>query len=491
MLGRPGLAALAAFACASAYAVQGLGFNQNAHYALVRSLADGTPVIDRYRAETLDVSYFHGHYYAAKAPGLAFVDLPLYAALRAVGIADDGAAGRDPTRTDVAAVWLLGLWSALLPAVVLLVLVSRVADELEPGFGLAAAAALGGATMLLPFAELLFAHSLSASLAFASFFVLWRRRSPALAGLAVGLAVCVEYPLALAAVFLCAYAARRGIRAAGQYAAGAVAGAAPLGLYNWWAFGSPTHLSYQEALGGTNERGFFGVGAPSARVAGELLFSNVGLLVVTPVVALGVAGLWLLWRRAWRAEAALFGALALAFFVYNTGYDVPFGGGSPGPRFLVPMLPFLAVPLALAWRAWPLASTALAAASAVFVSLVTSTGAVRASEEPWTHHFLHGEFVPTLGSYAGLPRAVAIVPWFALLAAGGWLALRGYTTVRTAPRELGLAAGGLGAWLAAALVLPRHLTSPQLGNQHPGLAPVVVAALAVLAVATSRARSVP
>src|SRR4051812_29660641 len=62
------------------------GWTQNAHYALVRSLAAGTPHVDRYRAETGDLSYRSGHYYAAKAPGVAFLTLPVYAALHSTGL---------------------------------------------------------------------------------------------------------------------------------------------------------------------------------------------------------------------------------------------------------------------------------------------------------------------------------------------------------------------------------------------------------------------
>ena len=487
---QPARLALVLFACASAYAVQGVGFNQNAHYALVQALTHGTPVIDCYRGTTADVSYFHGHYYANKAPGLAFVDLPVYAALRGVGIAHTGPVSANPSRTDIAVVWLLGLWSALLPALGLLVLVARAADEIEPGYGVAAAATLGGATMILPFSELLFAHSLSAFLAFASFALLQRRR-PAPAGLVGGLAVCVEYPLAIVALLLCAYAARGGLRRALEYGAGAAAGLVPLALYDWWAFGSPTHLSYRDAVLQATHTGFFGLGTPSPDALGDLLFSSVGLLVITPVVALGAIALVPLWRRGRRAEAALFTAVAVFFLLYTAGFVTPIGGETPGPRYLIPLLPFLAVPFALAWRAWPLVTASLAAASAAYMSLLTSTGAVRAGNGHWASDFRHGHFVSTLGSYAGLPRAVAIVPWFVLLGLAGALAL-GRRIPR--PSDVLVAPAALGAWLAIALVGPRLFTSSELGNQHPGLTPLVIAAIAAAAaliVATPRWTRVP
>ena len=45
--------------------------------------------------------------------------------------------------------------------------------------------------------------------------------------------------------------------------------------------------------------------------------------------------------------------VAAAYFIYNAGYWLPFGGGTPGPRFLIPALPFLALGLAFAYRRLP------------------------------------------------------------------------------------------------------------------------------------------
>ena len=61
---------------AYAWPEQPAGWNASAHFALVRSLADGTAKIDPYRAETGDVGWYRGHYYTAKAPGLALYSLP-------------------------------------------------------------------------------------------------------------------------------------------------------------------------------------------------------------------------------------------------------------------------------------------------------------------------------------------------------------------------------------------------------------------------------
>jgi hypothetical protein len=148
---------------------------------------------------TGDLSLIDGHYYAAKSPGLAFAVLPPYLLLKAAG-------GADPIRESRPEVWYLQLFGAVLPALVLLLLVARVAEGLEPGYGTAAAVTLGLTTMVLPFASMLFSHALSASLAFAAFAVLWaERRAPprllyvGLAGLLAGLAVTAEFPVVLVA----------------------------------------------------------------------------------------------------------------------------------------------------------------------------------------------------------------------------------------------------------------------------------------------------
>src|SRR5919204_5659126 len=182
---RLGLLAILSLAFAYASLAQGIGWNQNAHYALVRALAHGTAIVDPYRRETGDVAWYHGHYYSTKARGLALVTTPVYVALDRLGVL--GLLGRLPgaSSSTVGALWALGLVGCVLPALLILLLVRRLGDELEPGLGAAAAVAAGVGTLLLPFATLFFDHVLSAALGFSAFALLWLHRRP-FAALAAG-----------------------------------------------------------------------------------------------------------------------------------------------------------------------------------------------------------------------------------------------------------------------------------------------------------------
>jgi hypothetical protein len=111
---------------------------------------------------------------------------------------------------------------------------------------------------------------------------------------------------------------------------------------------------------GSLASGFYGITPPRVEVAVELLASQRGLLVVTPVVTAGLVGLVPLARRGFAREAVLVGGLFGAYLVYLAGYAFPFGGDAPGPRLFTPVLPLLVLPLAVALRRRPVATGALA-----------------------------------------------------------------------------------------------------------------------------------
>jgi hypothetical protein len=531
-----GLSAIACVALAAALVMQASGWAQVSNFALVRALSNGTAKIDRYHWETKDESWYRGHYYSVKSPVLPALTLPVYEALKAnggAGWAYETAKsarehrswrwrpsalpadlyGRNRIRTyhvrgtieaATPLIWVLGLFGCVLPALALMLIVRRLGDRLEPGYGVAAAVTLGLCTMVLPFSTLYFSHVLAALLGFAAFAVLWREREGdgrlalvALAGLLAGLAFATEYPLALGGAVLGVYAISRGarVRRGLAYAAGALLGALPLFAYNLWAFGSITHLSYANAVKsqglsghdvlGSNAGGFFGVGVPDPKVALDLLFSAKGLFTLAPVLVMGVVGIVLLRRRGRRAEAWTIAGMAAAYLVYNSGYWLPYGGGTPGPRFLMPLVPYLALPLALAYRRFPVTTFALAVPSALFMLTATLTFPLIGDDFVgfWAKLLGASNFEPTfftpLGAGHGW-KGIAPVLGLALLAAA--LAALSARALPRARADVGRAAVAVAGWGVAAACVPWVLGGQSaVGGDSGGAALIAVFTAAGLA----------
>jgi hypothetical protein len=537
------LPGLVVFACACAFVVQSPGWAQTSYMALSKALDHRTAQIDEWHWQSHDIAYTDGHYYSVKPPGLVFATFPLYAGLRAAGaerLAHDArvraegngatpwSGGRPPIAyygydmpraltaraaiaDDAPMTWALGLLGVILPALVLLVLVARCADRVAPGTGPAAALTLGTATLVLPFSTLYFSHVLSAMLAFAAFSLAWRERERgrvqrpgrlALAGLLAGLAISCEYPLAIAALVVGLYVvAHRGPGLVGRgaaYAGGVVAGVVPLLAYQWWAFGSPLHLAYENAVAetgrtghdvlGLNDGGFFGITAPRLEDGLSLLFGGRGLLTLTPVLLLAAAGVVAMHREGHRAEARAIGGLTCAFLFYNAGYWLPFGGGSPGARFLIPALPVLAVGLGPAWRRWPAQTLGLAVVSATTMIVATMSYPMIGVEDAgvWVQRMLEfGLYQHTVLDLAGIAHGLAsILPFVVLAAVALGLAVR--TLGPELARGARWAPAVVGAWAAGAIVLAHPTQLPSDGaltliGGSAGLALLAVGAAALLA----------
>jgi hypothetical protein len=344
---------------------------------------------------------------------------------------------------------------------------------------------VGLGTLVLPFSTLLFSHVFTAMLSFAAFAIMMRERAGpprplllAAAGLAMGYAISSEYPVAFAAIVLGLYLLSRPgalrpralLGRGGAYVLGGLIGIVPLLLYNHAAFHSWTHLAYSNIP--QQQKGFFGISAPSLPVLATLLFDSRGLLTLCPVLILGAVGTWLLYRRGQRAEALTIAGVCACYLIYNSGYYLPFGGGAPGPRFLITMLPFLACPLGLALKRYPAPTIALAAVSITTMALATITHPLVGYENEtvvWARLLSKGEFQPTIASAFGLGRGWGGI-WPFLLAAIGAVGLTAAATPRLALGLRALAGGALalGTWAVFAAIAPTAL-----GIDHRGLLSIV------------------
>lgn len=334
---------------------------------LTRSLEHGSVRVGRCVGDNIDQAHYHGGVYSDKAPGVSFLALPSVAATRLPSAQNWHFAG------DLR-LWLVRVLTGGIAFTLLAFAVGRVAEGLAPGCGGFALVTFGLGTLAAPLAATTFDHVAAAALVFGAF-IACSRRFPAVAGIAAGAAVFVEYQAAVAGVVLAGYALAQGLRALLRYAAGATPPLAAALAYNWAAFGSPLHLPYRYVANRYSVEqasGFFGIGLPHVHAAYWILIGDRGLLLTSPVLVAALAGLLLVWRR-YPAEIAVCAVVALVFFVINCGYFLPYGGTSPGPRFLTPALPFVAIGLAPALARWPRTVAILGVLSVIATSVVMLT----------------------------------------------------------------------------------------------------------------------
>jgi hypothetical protein len=327
-----------------------------------------------------DVSYVPhtGHFHPNKPPGTSLMSLPAYFIIHRV----ERALGIDPDHwwTVNLNAWLTTIFSVGLMSAVGCVLFFRLARKFAGNQSMPAVLAtiaLAFGTTFFPFATILFDHALTASLLIAAFYCIsWDRcgehgtcalrHVPAdvrhlLGGLSAGLAVVTNYVAAGAVIALGLYALLAGPgrgpawawRRAIVFSLGGIPMALLLCYYNWACFGSPFALNndFQNPIF-ADPRGALGMfGRPNPYVVALITFSPYrGILWLAPILILGVVG-WIVWLREGKlaAEARLGIAIFGFFFLVNACFNGYHGGFSAGPRYLVPGLPFLALPLVMAF----------------------------------------------------------------------------------------------------------------------------------------------
>jgi len=419
-------------AVTSTYFFQGANPNTNSRFNLARAIAEqGTLQIDTYAANTVDKSFFQGHYYSDKAPGMAFLEagilklinplLPFFTNDRHV---------RANAQLCVLQFLLLSLltaWTATL--------FFRLAQELlevdSPSLAFALTLVCFGATFLFPYSTFLISHQLAADWLFITFYYVRRLENRRLSRasllgllLFISFGAMIEYPvspwLALAYFFV----VFRSWKQEGIYLLlPGTAMALLLGLYNHFAFGSAFRLGYGN-LDGTPfasgmSQGFFGIQHFAIARVFHLLFSGYrGLFFYNPVFFFSLLGLgYGLRKKRYRGLAIMISLLFIYFVVLNASYNFWQGGACFGPRHLVPALPFLFLPIFFLPSTWLVSPVLWLVALLSWTFMMVGTAVTLMPFEPlsepfWNYLlplFLHGDLSitshPVLQGELHLPNA--------------------------------------------------------------------------------------
>lgn len=343
-------------------------------------------------AATGDLAYAGDHFYPNKAPGTALLALPAYFALHGV----ERLLGLDPDDWWVLTTnaWLTSALSVALVSALACLLFRRVALLLWPDAGPAATAAtlaFGFGTLFFPYATMLFEQNVAAAGLLASFWLLERARADAtarrvtagaaLAGIAAGWAAISSYVAALPVLLLAGSAAMapRRPRLLAGFALGVAGPLLVAGVYHQLCYGSPFTTAYAHQSPLFREGGaLLGVlGWPRLdRLVGVLVSPYRGLFASSPVLVIGAIGLVWMWRDpGQRRHAVLFLAVFGSLLLFNVCFNGWHGGWGVGPRYLIPALPFVALPLTQGFRRWPRSTAALALLSGAIMTLFTAVDA--------------------------------------------------------------------------------------------------------------------
>lgn len=330
------------------YFYQGGGWNQNSHFDTVRAMVEtGSIEITQFAQNTADVGYFQGRVYSNKGPGLALFLAPFYTVLSLIPMPVSSEADAYLQVNKVA--HALTFVASGLPGVVLIVVMYRNfrrqgATERESGW---LAAAFGTGTLIFPYSGVMMSHVFSACLLFSAWHVLSgptvRGVTAFAAGLLSAYAVVTDQLALPVAVILLGYVlwTRKQV-ATLAYCAGASLVAGLYLAYNRAWFGSVivTNQLLQSDAFQTPGLLLGMLDLPRPLRLFLLTFHPYrGLFYCCPVLLIPLFS----WRRPVQLRALQVAPLAvIAFFVlFNLSFNGWHGGWNVGPRYLIPMLPFL------------------------------------------------------------------------------------------------------------------------------------------------------
>jgi hypothetical protein len=230
-------------------------------------------------------------------------------------------------------------------------------------------------TMIFPYSVTFFGHQLVGALLFGAFFLIFQlkvnpsyRRSGILflIGFLLGFALITEYPVGVIVLILTVYyffiVFREGMvdirRAVILPALGACIPLALILAYNLAVFDHPISTGYTHSaypwFQQHQTQGLVGIGWPNPKAIYYMtLHPAFGIFWQSPVLIMSLLGIWVMWRKSiYKAEAVIAITAFFSLLILYSGFYAWWGAWTFGPRYLIPMLTFLCLPLVFIPKRW-------------------------------------------------------------------------------------------------------------------------------------------
>lgn len=455
-------------------------WNQNSRLDLVMAIVDqGTVSIDDYYQNTGDYAVYEGHHYSTKAPGSALLGVPVYWGFRQVldgplltsllnrlsssqavaGTLQEGGTGLLPEKLYFAlALYVVTFATVAVPSALLGVVLYLFTGYYSSSSVHRAWVTLtyGLATSVFPYSGSYFGHQIVAALLFLSFYLIFLVVRQAikptilpLVGFLMGYAVITEYPTVLiaAAIFLYAFFRLPKKTWAAWLILGGILPGVIWMIYNYQIYHKPIGFGYLYAPLYTdkNNVGFFSLVSPHFEALWGITFGSYrGLFCLSPVMLLAIPGFYFFGRdREHRPEFLVCLWATISFFLFNGSSVMWEGGYAVGPRYVLPMMPFMALALTFFTKHWGryrwarIAMGFLTLWSVLFVWAETIGGQ---SFPDWTGNplfnyslprLLRGDIARNWGTIAGLSGWASLLPLAVILGILLWRLASPYVERKT------------------------------------------------------------
>ena len=341
--------------------------NESCRYFLILSVVDHHKIyVDDISTEKNDdLSFHNGHYYSAKAIGVPLIGIPVYWFIMNFTPLADAGPFNDIT------IYIVRFFTATLPFAILGItmfsLSRRMGVDRRKSLYMVLAYSFG--SIALNHSMLFSGHETAAAFCFFSYAVIYYLKNrdkqndkkvnflySLIAGSFAGIGAISDYTAMYIVALLLIYIfiSRIALKHKLMFILGGFPFLALLLLYNHYCFGSVlsfsyNHMSHEAFMQGAS-KGFLGITLPDPHALYAILLSpSRGLFFIMPVFLFSIFGIArMLKNRKHLPEALLFSLIFLGYLVINGGFYGWHAGWTYGPRYLVPMIPFLAVPMIFA-----------------------------------------------------------------------------------------------------------------------------------------------